>query len=633
MFSGGNEQCAFRKALEVVFHQLLKVACSSSLSHMVGLIVTNTEKSKNRNNQQFCYEWIELGILSREDVIPVKEMLDSADIHASFLEVFGGHASSDLANVLWSCKKVMTLSATAYRHHLIMYLSNQVNPFGDDPAAYQRVKQIVKDFSTKSYTDRNGMRKKNKTPGELHVLLLVDDVADEDRDRWVSITPNIAVGTEDLDLQAYKKTFSQRAFSNVTLDIGEGVRMSLGVYTLAAETRPPVSVLLDAETEGKVARKVFWLPKAAEGEKDGDDDEAQEDEGMSVDSSSRSERDSDVRSVLTDPLVRSRGELEKAIRVGGESIVSRPEELEQLRRFDAKGIVLLGFKPLSELNLLEHVQTSQFIYPDDDSIRGSQKLYRALLRRCLDRQMAMICRFCSRSNQKVRIVALVPDEKVQLPDDLDEKQRDALNTANEYRQSGFHVVFLPFAEDRRDISDKMDCPLQGENWPQPSQTDIEVSKKFVRNLTQPYAPESFYNPRLRSFNAMLIEAAVGQKTPVEDNLLPYHKIRSDKFVSVVAGSLTKHFQLAEDQIPANAAAAKRTAGAGGSSADGAAPKRSKKEDVSALSIEDLARQGKLSQLTVVQLRAAYGDHLGGRWSRGDKKSDLVATLEKHFQSR
>uniref|UniRef100_A0A0K0DEI6 Ku domain-containing protein n=1 Tax=Angiostrongylus cantonensis TaxID=6313 RepID=A0A0K0DEI6_ANGCA len=42
------------------------------------------------------------------------------------------------------------------------------------------------------------------------------------------------------------------------------------------------------------------------------------------------------------------------------------------------------------------------------SVLGSACLYRALLERCWQRKMAMICRFCSRANQKVRLVALVP---------------------------------------------------------------------------------------------------------------------------------------------------------------------------------------------------------------------------------
>ncbi|KAK6015078.1 hypothetical protein OSTOST_19506 [Ostertagia ostertagi] len=73
-----------------------------------------------------------------------------------------------------------------------------------------------------------------------------------------------------------------------------------------------------------------------------------------------------------------------------------------------KRIVLLGFKPISEINFENHIQPSRFLYPDESSVIGSACLYRALLERCWARKMAMICRFCSRANQKVRLVALIP---------------------------------------------------------------------------------------------------------------------------------------------------------------------------------------------------------------------------------
>ncbi|KIH48830.1 hypothetical protein ANCDUO_21097, partial [Ancylostoma duodenale] len=147
-------------------------------------------------------------------------------------------------------------------------------------------------------------------------------------------------------------------------------------------------------------------------------------------------------------------------------------------------IVLLGFKPISDINFKNHIQPSRFIYPDESNVLGSACLYRALLERCWQRKMAMICRFCSRSNQKVRLVALVPH--------MSEKSESRSDAIRDYDFDGFHVVFLPFAEDVRDVSEKMKCP-QGD-WPKPSTSDVGVASAFVKKLTGSYTPSQYENP-------------------------------------------------------------------------------------------------------------------------------------------
>lgn len=127
-----------------------------------------------------------------------------------------------------------------------------------------------------------------------------------------------------------------------------------------------------------------------------------------------------------------------------------------------------------------HAELSAFLLRNSSrrvfqNVLGSASLYRALLERCWKRKMAMICRFCSRVNQKVRLVALVPhmSEKSEvfllffvfwnfanLQAFILQNRSDAIR---DYDFDGFHVVFLPFAEDIRDVSEKMKCP-QGD-WP------------------------------------------------------------------------------------------------------------------------------------------------------------------------
>ncbi|KAK6047455.1 hypothetical protein COOONC_15040 [Cooperia oncophora] len=61
----------------------------------------------------------------------------------------------------------------------------------------------------------------------------------------------------------------------------------------------------------------------------------------------------------------------------------------------------------------------------------------------------------TRTNQKSAIVACTAN--------VSTKNENRSDTIREYNFDGFHVVFLPFAEDIRDVSEKMKCP-EGD-WP------------------------------------------------------------------------------------------------------------------------------------------------------------------------
>lgn len=72
-------------------------------------------------------------------------------------------------------------------------------------------------------------------------------------------------------------------------------------------------------------------------------------------------------------------------------------------------------------------------------IKGSSTLFKALLDRCLARDVVAICRYIPRQNAQPFFVALVP-------------QAEKLDDNNTQIESpGFHVIFLPFAEDFRTL--------------------------------------------------------------------------------------------------------------------------------------------------------------------------------------
>lgn len=71
------------------------------------------------------------------------------------------------------------------------------------------------------------------------------------------------------------------------------------------------------------------------------------------------------------------------------------------------GLQLLGFKPLSLLQNQQHVRPSHFVYPDEGAVRGSTRLFGALLQSCLRHNVAPLCYWVSRGTQAPKLVYLL----------------------------------------------------------------------------------------------------------------------------------------------------------------------------------------------------------------------------------
>ncbi|ETN86249.1 Ku70/Ku80 beta-barrel domain protein [Necator americanus] len=607
MFEGG-EDCDFKRAIKA------------------------KSETKSPGAVKHCVEWFDLKVRSDHEsgedqrrVCALKEFIDQEDIKSAFDERFEGHCKCDLSTLLWYSRKIFMEQGVSQRQQTVVYITNDINPFEENWATQ------IEGYFTRMKKGVNSFRhqKGKRTMGDFSVVLLRKDDDDDDDETyekdtrvWRQLDPNIGATStiEDLETQMFQKTFSLRAFSNIPFELGPGVKFSVAVYALASEARPPAKEYVDYDTENPVEKRQVWMSR---------------DDILSQSITHKAHGDIDVKEEMeTDVLedtkwlehevesrTRAKFELKKAIKIGGECIVSEQHEIEELGRFDAKGIVLLGFKPISEINFENHIQPSRFIYPDESNVLGSACLYRALLERCWERKMAMICRFCSRSNQKVRLVALVPH--------MSEKNESRADTIRDYDFDGFHVIFLPFAEDVRDVSEKMKCP-QGE-WPKPSSSDVSVASAFVKKLTGSYTPSQYENPRLQSFYAMIIENVVGEQiVKPTDTLLPYHaRPEWASRVRKEAESFVRHFNL-EELCKMSSPAGRKRADDGGGPTNGVRAKKSKL-DSAEMDIREIAEKGQLETLTVAQLRAAIGEHLSCTVKQGTRKAEMVEMLKKYFK--
>lgn len=46
------------------------------------------------------------------------------------------------------------------------------------------------------------------------------------------------------------------------------------------------------------------------------------------------------------------------------------DEMDEIKKFDNPGLVLMGFKPMDRLKLHYHIRPALFIYPEEEQVTG-----------------------------------------------------------------------------------------------------------------------------------------------------------------------------------------------------------------------------------------------------------------------
>ncbi|OQV12605.1 X-ray repair cross-complementing protein 6 [Hypsibius exemplaris] len=275
---------------------------------------------------------------------------------------------------------------------------------------------------------------------------------------------------EDLTALITRKDHSRRAMGNLSLILGEGLELSVSVFTLVRTANKPPAVKLWKKTNQQVEKP----------------------ERMTMD------EDSATVLMPTD--------MQKYMEFAGKKIFFKSEEIQAMKHFGSTGIRVIAFKSLDALKEKHHIRPAQFLYPNEGDIRGSTKLFIALLTKCLEKRVMAVCRYSPRENISPKLVGLVPQEEV-----LGE-QGEQLTPA------GFHIIFFPFADDFRGNN-----PAP-KNAPVADEAQIAKARELVKKLKFPYSPEDFPNPALHTHLKNIQALALGEEIKTDED---GHRILND----------------------------------------------------------------------------------------------------------
>ncbi|XP_060576657.1 X-ray repair cross-complementing protein 6-like [Ruditapes philippinarum] len=531
----------------------------SSEKDLIGVVFFGTEKSKNPNDFKHIYIYQELDQPGAPRILQLEEMCE--ENYKTFTVDYGHSPAFSLSEALWTCQNMFANSPQKVNSKRILLFTCNDNPHAGNQQLQRQAKTKASDLN-ETGIDLELMHL--QLPGEtFDVTKFYKDLLYTDDDELTEL-PDPAEKLEELLSRVRSKDHKKRALRHISLSLGEGLEMGVGVYNLVRPCTKPYPVKLDKRTNEELKSHSKTYLK-------------------------------DTGEVLMPQ------DLKKCQTYGGKRIFFENEEVNQIKRFDPSGLYLMGFKPRSSLKIYFKVKPASFIYPDEKTIIGSTTLFTALLKKCVDRDVVPICKYIPGKNYPPRFVALLPQEE-----ECDEHKVQLC-------PPGFHVIFLPFADDFRKVKYEQNTKANSDQ--------IDAAKEILKKLQFTYSAESFENPVLQKHWRNIEALALDRDSPEEmtDYTLP-----DEDRIKRRAGDAIDQFK--DLVFPAGyVAGAKRKAGGGG---DPGAKRAKTEQAASGVDLKAEAEAGRLGKLTVPILKEKIKEN--GISCTGTRKADLIDAICAHF---
>ncbi|KFQ86621.1 X-ray repair cross-complementing protein 5, partial [Phoenicopterus ruber ruber] len=554
--SDGDEVTPFDMTIQCIRNVYTSKIISSD-KDLLSVVFYGTEKNKNSADFKYIYVLQELDNPGAKRVLEL-DQYRGGEGRVLFRDTLGHNADYSLGEALWACSNLFSDVRVRLSHKRIMLFTNEDDPHANDSAKAKLARTRAGDLrDTGIILDLMHLKK----PGGFDISLFYRDIINVAEDEDLGIQPEESEKLEHLMKKVRAKETKKRTLVRLNLYLNKDLSLSVGVYNLVQKAYKPYPVKLYRETNEPVKTKTR------------------------------------IFNGKTGSLLLP-SDTKRAQTYGNRQIVLEKEETEELKRFDSPGLFLIGFKPLSMLKQHHHVKPSQFVYPEESLVSGSTTLFNALLMKCLEKEVMALCRYTARRNVPPRFVALVPQEE-----EVDEQKV-------QIAPPGFHIIFLPYADDKRNVDFTEKVPA--------SREQVDKMKQIIQKLRFKYRTDSFENPVLQQLSC---DHSVFERANL--SLLPVPKAEE---MNRRLGNLVEEFKqlvYPPDYNPDGKAVKRKQA------SDGQTEKRPKVE-VSKDELRSHVQKGTLGKLTVPVLKDAcrlYG--LKG----GVKKQELMDALTEYFNER
>lgn len=531
----------------------------SSDRDLVALVFYGTEQSKNpRNSFKHVYVYHDLDSPGARRVQEIDNL--RGDKGAQLAAERMGSGETSLGDALWCCSNLYSDIKLRLSHKRLMIFTCRDNPHEGDRNRDRQACTKADDLKETGVVI--DLMHLTKSGGFDVSLFFCDIVSPPEDESELGVQGEPCGKLEELQKRVRAREMQKRAQSRITFSLGDDMNVAVGIYVLARTARKPSAVKLYRDTNEPVRTKTR-LFHAQNG------------------------------SLLLP------SDTKKAQVYGNKQIVMEKDEVDEIKKFDDPGLVLMGFKPMDRLKLHHHIRPSLFVYPEEEQVTGSSCVFTALLQRCSERNLFALCKLTSRRNTPPRFVALVPQTE------------DVDNSQVQVAPPGFHAIFLPYADDIRTL-DVHECPTA-------SDEQVNKMKEIVHKLRFKYRSDAFENPVLQQHYRNLEALALDMMAPeaIEDFTMPKVKMMDDRL-----GPLVQEFKdlvYPADYNPEGKPSAKRKPAEAGGGVD-----KKPKVEISEDELRAHVANGTLGKLTVPVLKDACKQF--GIRTTGTKKQELIDAL-------
>lgn len=551
--SGGDEDPAFNRAIKCAHSTLLRKIISSD-QDLISVVLFNTREKKNPTDFANIYILQDLVRPGAEVVLQLEELLQMSA--SNFDKKYGHSHSANIHDALRVCQGIFTKCSSKLAGQSILLFTCRDDPHAGDNQKQRQAQKKARDLKEVGISLEILHIGTNFNVKKFYKDLIVLDDSEDDSQEQITLADPTDRFEELMD-RVKRLEHKQRTTGKVIFTLAPGVEMSVSIYTALRKMNKPYKIKLWKTTNEEVRQmRKEYLEENGE---------------------------------LLMP-----SDYVKYQSFGGKKIKFSLDEVRGLKTVYAPGMELLGFKPIDSIMPYFHVRPANFIYPDEKSVQGSNKMFAALLDRCLKKKVAPIVRLIARKNASVSWAALIP-------------QAEKIDDKNcQITPPGFNACHLPFADDFRKI--------EMENTTRATPDQVDAAKAVIQKLHFKYSPDSFDNPDIQT-HWRNIEALALNRSHLEP--VPDHTVPSNERIERKAGRLLDELRdlVYPDGYDPYQAPKKRPA-----AASGPAPKKAK-PDPKSMNVEDMAKAGKVDKLTVDVLKLWLVER--GVRVTGKKKAQLV----------
>ncbi|CAK4175999.1 unnamed protein product [Aphanomyces euteiches] len=558
----------FETSIEMLIRYLKSKVIANDNS-LLGVCFFGTKKVKNINSLDHVYEYQEIGYPSARRI---KQLTDLVDKNFNFDEEFGSMAPNEqvsLSNALWHCSLAFANASLKKNDtQTIWILTNNEDPCLNRSEEREAVKQQFKNHLELRHTlNLFHMPPTGKSTFDLNRFyssMFYNADAIEDPSKQAAYTIHTY---EDMMEESLRKRYRKRRLTTLRLHITKSIMMSVELYALRVRQAKPTPATLDAETNVPLQSSTKWL--------------------------------CDHTGTYLAP-----DQINTFLEYGGHRVYLTKDDMTQIKQFDAAGIQLLGFEPVTVIRLHESVRAPYFLFPTEEDIVGSQVAFVALHRAMPAKGKVARC-FPRHDHHAECIIWLKPP------------QDEVYDEQGQVQPMGFNVIFLPFLDDIRN--------LHADSQQEARTEQVEAARQVIKSLTLSSMP-AFQNPELQkhyaSIQALALDEDVLSFDDKDDTTLP--DLEGFRRKKVVAALETFREACGGDELEKESTKRKAPA---------AAPKREKKapkqEDNDIDAWKKLAASGGLAKKTVPELKAFLS---ANGLSQTGKKADLLATAMEFLQT-